>query len=87
MRGAWIQTDLEKGSTRFAISWIGEGGNGGRRGQNRVVKNDSKVFGLATRRLELPFTEMQLQFGGWEEDQELILDTDIQMELSSALVF
>lgn len=30
---------------------------------------------------EMPLTELEQQFGSWEEDQETILDTDIQMEL------
>ena len=32
---------------------------------------------------EMPLTELEQQFGSWEEDQTLSLDTDIQMELLS----
>ena len=32
---------------------------------------------------EMPLTELEQQFGNWEEDQTLSLDTDIQMELLS----
>ena len=34
----------------------------------------------------MPLTELEQQFGSWEEDQEPILDTDIQMEMLSRQV-
>jgi len=54
------------------------------------IQNYSKFFWSSNldedckkRPEEMPLTELEQQFGNWEEDQTLSLDTDIQMELLS----